>query len=106
MRRMIGMAVVVMVGATTLARAAETITVGATAVSLTAASTYLNKQKGCVARLETAQIRFWTDGTVPTATTGVVLEVGDVLRMTIDEARNFKGIRTGATSGVLSVECS
>lgn len=106
MRRYILAVGIVVVSASAVVRAGESLTVGAAAVGFTPASTYANKAKGCVARLETAQIRFWTDGTIPTAATGILLEVGDVLNLSIDEARNFRGIRTGAVSGVLSVECS
>lgn len=85
------------------ALAPETVTVGATAVGLTS-STYANKSK-CLGRLETAQIRFWTDGTVPTAAVGILLEVGDTLELGVAEARNLQMIRTGATSGSFSVVC-
>jgi hypothetical protein len=87
----------------------EQITVANTAIGIT--STITNptgqpQQNRCVARLETAQIRYRTDGVAPTSTVGTVLEVGDVLTIESNaDARRIRFIRTGATSGVLDVEC-
>lgn len=83
----------------------ETITVADTAIGFTAT---LISQSGFQAnyadcRLDTAQIRFWTNGTDPTTLLGVVLESGD--RLYLDKRGDiirFKAIRTGGTSGVLS----
>ncbi|HYE88052.1 MAG TPA: hypothetical protein VEA16_16935 [Vicinamibacterales bacterium] len=87
----------------------EQITVAATAIGITSTITNpsgLPQQNRCVARLETAQIRYRTDSVAPTSTVGMVLEVGDVLTITTNEdARRIRFIRTGSTSGVLSVEC-
>lgn len=57
------------------------------------------------ARLETAQIRFSVvDGSAPTASTGMLLEVGETCLLdSPDEIANFRGIRTGGTSGVLEI---
>lgn len=80
----------------------ETLTIAATAVGFTAA-THLSK--AAVARcgpLESGQVRYWTNGAVPTSTAGHLLEVGD--RMVIDdptEIVNFLAIRTGGVSGSL-----
>lgn len=53
-------------------------------------------------RLETAQIRYTVDGTAPTTAVGTLLEVGDPLLISgNDLLRAFRGIRTGASSGVL-----
>ena len=58
-------------------------------------------------RLETAQIRFTLDGTAPTTAVGTLLEVGETLALeNRGELTGFRAIRTGATSGVLSVEYS
>ena len=58
-----------------------------------------------VCRLETAQIRYRTDGTDPTATVGTILDVNDTLFITSpDDAARIRFIRTGGTSGVLNVE--
>ncbi len=55
--------------------------------------------------LETAQIRFCvTPGCAPTTTNGTPLDVGQGwILETLDEVKNFRAIRTGATSGTLSV---
>lgn len=53
-------------------------------------------------RLETAEIRFTTDGTVPTTTVGTLLEIGETVVITgFDSLTKFRAIRTGATSGQL-----
>lgn len=86
----------------------ESITVANTAVGI-AAATLLpggDRAVGCEGRLETAQVRYRFDGTDPTASEGVLLEVGDVLPMrAYQEASALKLIRTGSTSGVLKVHC-
>ena len=54
--------------------------------------------------LETAQIRYWDDGSDPTPSEGHEVNVGDII--TLDSAAqiaNFKAIRTGSTSGVLMI---
>lgn len=82
----------------------ESITVADSAIGITAAI-YADAQ-ACMARLETAQIRFRFDGTNPSSAEGMLLEVGEVL--TIDNqshARTMRFIRTGSTSGVLKVTC-
>ncbi len=82
--------------------ATESVTVADTAIGLTAA-TYANA-RGAFLTLETAQIRFYYDGTTPTNLLGHLLEVGQTLNLyNEDEIRNFRGIRTGGTSGVLRV---
>jgi len=56
--------------------------------------------------LETAQIRFTLDGTAPTTSTGVLLEIGQNLTLTgSTQISNFKAIRTGVSSGVLNGMC-
>lgn len=51
--------------------------------------------------LETAQIRARGDGTIPSTTEGVVIEVGDVIYLDESEIDAMQFIRTGATSGVI-----
>jgi len=81
----------------------ETVTVTGTAIGITAAL-ITNATKSAFLTLETAQIRYRTDGTNPSATVGHLLEVGETLKLTsIDEMNKFRAIRTGATSGVLRV---
>lgn len=55
--------------------------------------------------LTTAQIRFTLDATAPTATAGLVMDIGDVLEIdSANDIKNFKAIRTGASSGVIDVQ--
>ena len=87
----------------------ESITVAGTAIGITATITNpagQPQQNGCTARLETAQVRYRWDGTDPTASEGMLFEVGDVLTIGNNEdARAIRFIRTGATSGVLKISC-
>jgi hypothetical protein len=75
----------------------ETLTVAASAVSLTGATTGLS----FVGRLETAQIRARGDGTAPTSSEGVLINVGDSVVLSESEIRATEFIRTGSSSGVL-----
>ena len=87
----------------------ESLTIANTAVGISAAVHTVSDQKvsKCVGRLETAQVRYWSDGTAPTASVGILLEVGDVITLNNwATIKNFRAIRTGAVSGVLSVECA
>ncbi len=56
--------------------------------------------KSFVGTLEQAQVRR-EQGSDPTTTTGEPTEVGDVLRMSVDNIHNMGFIRTGGTSGIL-----
>ncbi len=89
--------------------AGETITFAASATGFTASTLTLadgRQVTECSGRLETAQIRFYLNGSTPTASDGVPLEVGDVLTISGNaNLRNFKGIRTGGTSGVIRFQC-
>lgn len=87
----------------------ESITVADTAIGINSA--YLpttlsgcwgwHMQKG-FCTLETAQIRYWPDGTTPTSTEGHLANTGTVLYFqSCQELFGFKAIRTGGTSGVL-----
>ena len=85
----------------------ETITVADSAIGLTAATIAPSNSSNPIKvfmTLETAQIRFRTDGTDPTSGEGHLLEIGQ--SMSIDSFKDlgrFMAIRTGATSGVLKV---
>ena len=80
----------------------ETLTVADTAVGLTSA-TYSDATRAEMT-LETAQIRVWDDGTAPTASVGMLVEIGDTIVLnSAAQIANFKAIRTGTTSGVLRV---
>lgn len=87
----------------------ESLTVANTAVGIT--STVITpagrpQQTECTGRLETAQIRYRYDGTAPTSSEGTLLEIGDVLTLTNHAyLAAWRGIRTGATSGVLKWHC-
>lgn len=87
----------------------EQVTVAGTSIGIT--STITNplgspQQDTCNLRLETAQIRYRMDGIAPTSSVGMPLDVGDVLEIkTNEDAQRFRAIRTGATSGLLNVEC-
>ena len=81
----------------------ETLTVGSTAVGLTSA-TYSDATRAEMT-LETAQIRFWDDGTDPTSSVGIPVYVGDpIVLNSAAQIANFKAIRTGSTSGTLSIQ--
>lgn len=55
--------------------------------------------------LETGQIRYGKGGIVPTATIGQPLEIGqNYMFDNFDDIRSWKGIKTGATSGLMTVE--
>ena len=81
----------------------ESVTVTGTAGGLTTAT--IAGQRNALITVETAQIRFRVDGTVPTASVGHILNVGDVLELDSTEALvGFSSIRTGGTSA--TIRCS
>lgn len=88
----------------------ETITVADTAIGFTASEVTptTGDAVGKVAqvaecRLALGQIRFRMDGTNPTAAIGTLLEIGETLTIRGENnIRNFRGFRTGTTSGSLS----
>lgn len=87
----------------------ETITAAGTAIGFTATTLEPNGQGTApqanvgVCRVAVAQIRYRVDGPNPTASVGILAEIGDVISLnTFQVLRNFKAIRTGGTSGVLS----
>lgn len=80
----------------------EKITVGSTAVGLTAA-TYAGATVAEVT-FETAAVRVRRDGTAPTAETGTPFFDKDVLLLTSsDQIAKFKAIRSGATDATIQV---
>lgn len=87
----------------------ETITFANTAIGFTEATitrTDGTQASECVGRLETAQIRVTWNGTTPTTTVGMLVEIGDTLMIKGHEnLMKFRGIRTGATSGVIQFQC-
>lgn len=76
----------------------ETLTVAASALALTGGVT---AAKSFVGKLETAQIRARGDGTDPTSSEGVIIDIGDIVYLSETEIAKTKFIRTGSTSGVL-----
>lgn len=86
----------------------ESITVADTAIGFTAATIAAvpnTPEATATCTLETAQIRFRTDGTAPTSSEGHILEIGQSLDVFGWQAMsNLRAIRTGSTSGVL--KCS
>lgn len=81
----------------------EELTIGATAVALTVPSS-TSPVVQVHLTLATAQIRYLYDGTTPTASVGHVMNPGDTLTLIgYENVQNFRAIRTGSTSGVLSV---
>ena len=85
----------------------ETITVAGTAIGFTAGTYQPTGEVGAkraIVTCETAQVRFRYDGTDPSATVGHLLDIGNKLE--IEGYTNislFRAIRTGGTSGALSV---
>ncbi len=83
----------------------EVVTVADSAIGLTSA-TYLTATKAEMT-LETAQIRVRKDGSDPSTTVGHLVEVGDqIVLYSASDIANFKAIRTGSTSGSLTVTYS
>jgi hypothetical protein len=57
--------------------------------------------------LETGQIRVWSNGTAPTASVGMLVNAGTTFMVYgVDDVANFRGIRTGSTSGLLNCQYS
>ena len=87
----------------------ETLTVGTTVKSLTS-SIYIDSNgayaKKALITIETASLRWRCDDN-PTSTVGHLMQPGDILTL-IGSAniRNFKAIRTGATSAKISISYS
>lgn len=60
--------------------------------------------KTALITVETASLRWLSDGTAPTSTTGNNATPGDVIRLeNPSELFNFRAIRTGTTSAVIQV---
>ena len=85
----------------------ERVTVDATSggVKLSPAKYLTVPQARCAdITVETAQIRYTTDSTAPTSTTGRVANPTDYISLNNpEEIENFLAIRTGATSGTIDV---
>ena len=88
----------------------ETVTFAATSIGFTGTTIQPTGEPVmtvCSGKLETAQIRYRFDGTAPTAAIGALLDVGDVITIRgLAYLRDFRGIRTGASSGVVAFHCT
>mgnify|MGYP001608381281 CR=1 FL=1 len=85
-----------------------TLTVADTAIGLSSASTAITHAvTGAIITLETAQIRWRADGTVPTDTEGHIMNISDALDFSEGNwqelLNRIRFIRTGATSGALKI---
>lgn len=81
-----------------LPSASEKVTVDGTVRTLTAA--LANACVEAIIRFEGGDIRTWWDGSVPTATDGILRLDGDVIRLTRSEAKLLQMIRIGAIDGI------
>lgn len=80
----------------------EALTIDATAGGIACTTVKVGTCTKAFMRLETAQIRYTVDGTAPTAAVGMLLEVGEILKLdSAEDIAAFRGFRTGATSGSL-----
>ncbi|KKN69033.1 hypothetical protein LCGC14_0445050 [marine sediment metagenome] len=81
----------------------EALVVGGTAVGFTAgtfAGAYI-----AFARVENAQVRYRTDGAVPTDSVGVLADPGDVIHITSSrDLQAIKFIRVGTGSAEVNAE--
>ena len=74
-------------------RGYETLTIAGTAVGLTGGVT---GAKSFIGVLETAQVRYNKDGSTPTSSEGVLLEVGQPIILSEGEINTCLFIRTGS----------
>jgi len=82
----------------------ETITVGSTAVGFTSSKITNCKVAFCTLDTGGGAIRYWIDGSTPTATSGHYVAAGDSFTIIgTNNIRNFKAIRVGADDGTLQV---
>jgi len=80
----------------------ETITVGSTAVGFTSSKITNCKVAFCTLDPDGGAIRYWIDGSTPTATSGHYVAAGDSFTIVgTNNIRNFKAIRVGADDGTL-----
>ncbi|HET6495071.1 MAG TPA: hypothetical protein VFH61_06880 [Thermoleophilia bacterium] len=84
----------------------ESVTVAATAIGfdITPASNNGMKPQAALITVETAAIRFTTDGTTPTATVGHVVEAGGSIELADSgQCDNFLAIRRDGVSATIRV---
>ena len=81
----------------------QQLTVSNAAVSLTNVQAGFGAL-GALITVEGADIRYRVDGSVPTATQGMYVAAGSVIKLESRfEVRNFRAIRAGAADAVLDV---
>lgn len=81
-------------------RAFDTKVVSNTAVGLP----QKGEADGAQITVDTAAIKFTVDGTVPTASLGHTVSVGDMILLeSRNEIRDFKAIRAGGVDGLLQI---
>lgn len=85
----------------------ESLTIASTAVGLSSSMLTSNGQQmnNCAGTLEAGQVRYRYDGTSPTSSEGLLLNVGDGITIATPYLSSIKFIRTGSTSGVLKISC-
>ena len=82
--------------------AKESLTVAAASTSITTA-TAANSNRAFIT-CETAAVRFWLDGSTPSASVGHLLEPGDVLLLdSRAQIAAFRAYRRDATSATLRI---
>lgn len=111
--RILALLVALGVGAVALAQGApgafEQLTVAGTAGGFSATTITPSGKpvsQYCVGYVETADIRYRTDGTAPTASVGMLVPYGSKIEIAGQDAiRLFSAIRTGSTSAVIAFSC-
>lgn len=84
--------------------ASEVLTIDATVGGIPLTAATYGTAKYAEITVETAPIRFTTDGTPPTSTFGHKLNVDDVVRLdSAEDIAAFRAIRTTAVSGAIFV---
>lgn len=82
----------------------ESVTVGATAIGMTATAAKGVLPQAALVEVQDAAIRFRTDGTSPTATEGHQADPGDVIHLNQrDDVVNFSAIRRDGVSAILKI---
>ena len=89
------------------ASAFEQITIDSTVGGKALTSTTYTTARKALITVETAQIRFTVNGTAPTTTVGHIGDIGDTIELESNaDIVAFRAIRTGGTSGLISVTYS
>ncbi len=86
--------------------ASERLVVSSVAVGPTAAKLVAANNDACamvMVTIEDADVRYWIDGSNPTASAGHRLFVGDIREFVGPAASRLKFIRVGSTDGVVQI---